>query len=144
MTIQEVSLAIRQWRLTRERVIFFAIGLSAVVLYEFLARPVYRPYIYRNHINDFHLADTIGNTLGTVATIFGLLGFFGQTRPHHLFLIKTITLSVAVYEVAHPLLGKPLDPWDVAATLLTGWLCLMLYKLIIPAGKDPGESLPGR
>jgi hypothetical protein len=107
-----------------------AVGLTAVGLYEFVARPIYRPYIYRNQINDFHLADTIGNSLGTIATVFVLIGLIGQGKSQHLFLIKTITLSVALYELAHPLLGKPIDPWDILATFLSGGICLLLYKAI--------------
>ena len=130
MTIQDLKEGIQNWKLTRERTINLAIGLSAVLIYEFLARPIYRPYIYNNNINDFHLADTIGNSLGTIATIFVLMGFIGQGRTQNLFLIKTITISVALFELAHPLLGKAIDPWDILATLLTGGLCLLLYQFI--------------
>jgi hypothetical protein len=132
MTIKDLKDGIIGWRLTRERMIYFAIGLSVVLIYEFIARPIYRPYIYTNNINDFHLADTIGNSLGTAATIFVLLSFIGQGRTQHIFLIKTITISVVLYEIAHPLLGKPIDPWDIVVTLLTGVLCLGLFKLIHP------------
>jgi hypothetical protein len=41
-----------------------------------------------------------------------------------------VTISVAVYELAHPLLGKPIDPWDLAATIFTGVVCELLYRLI--------------
>ncbi|MFN5170589.1 MAG: hypothetical protein ACK5DD_13275 [Cyclobacteriaceae bacterium] len=133
MTIDDLKQGIRHWKLTKERVINLSIGFSAVLIYEFLARPLYRPYIYRNNINDFHLADTIGNSLGTIATVFVLIGLLGKGRDQNLFLIKVITFSVALYEVAHPLLGKPIDPWDILATLLTGGLCLVLYKLVHPA-----------
>lgn len=109
-----------------------SIGFAAVLIYEFIARPLYRPYIYANNINDLHVADTIGNSLGTVATIFVLIGFIGQGRAQHLFLIKTITISVVLYEIAHPLLGKPIDFWDIIATILTGELCFALYKYIHP------------
>lgn len=128
MTIKDIQLGIANWKLTRERVLNFAIGFSSILIYEFIARPFYRPYIYKNNINDFHIADTIGNSLGTVATIFVLIGIFGQGRMQHLFLIKTITISVVVYELAHPLLGKPIDPWDIVATFLTGTLCYLLYR----------------
>ncbi len=132
MTIKNLKEGIRNWKFTRERIINLTIGFSAVLIYEFLARPIYRPYIYRNNISDFHLADTIGNSLGTMATVFVLIGFLGQGRTQNIFLIKTITISVALYELAHPLLGKTIDPWDVLATLLTGGLCLLLYKFIHP------------
>ena len=133
MTIKNLIEGIRNWKFTRERIINLTIGLSAVLIYEFLARPIYRPYIYRNKINDFHLADTIGNSLGTIATVFVLIGFLGQGRTQNIFLIKTITISVAIYELAHPLLGKAIDPWDILATLLTGGLSLILYRFIHPA-----------
>lgn len=136
MTINDLKEGIANWRLTRERIINLSIGVSAIVIYEFIARPFYRPYIYRNNINDFHLADTIGNSLGTIATVFFLLGCIGQGRIQHLFLIKTITIAVTIYEIAHPLLGKPIDPWDIVATLLTGGLCFTLYKAIHPITSD--------
>jgi hypothetical protein len=133
MTIKDLTDGITGWKLTKERIINLAVGLTAVLIYEFIARPIYRPYIYRNNINDFHVADTIGNTLGTIATVFVLIGFIGKGRSQHIFLIKTITISVALYELAHPLLGKPVDPWDILATILTGGLCLMLYKVVHPS-----------
>ncbi|MFZ6009386.1 MAG: hypothetical protein ACOYXT_03490 [Bacteroidota bacterium] len=132
MTIQDLKEEITKWKLTKERTINLAIGMTAILIYEFIARPIYRPYIYRNNISDFHIADTVGNSLGTIATVFVLIGVFGQGRAQHLFLIKTITMSVALFEIAHPLLGKPIDPWDIVATLVTGGLCLILYRFIHP------------
>lgn len=119
-------------KITRERILNLTIGFTAIAIYEFLARPIYRPFIYNNDIKDFHIADTIGNTLGTIATIFILIAFIGQGRNQHLFLIKTITISVIVYELAHPLLGKSIDLCDVLATILTGGLCIIFYKKIHP------------
>jgi hypothetical protein len=132
VSIKKLKEGLINWKFTRERKINLTIGLAAILIYEFIARPIYRPYIYRNHINDFHLADTIGNSLGTVATVFVLIGFIGQGRTQHLPLIKVITVSVVIYEIAHPLLGKSIDPWDIVATVLTGWLCAIAYKYIHP------------
>ena len=130
MTIEEIGEDIKHWRLTRERIINLSIGLIVILLYEFVARPIYRPYVYRNNINDLHLADTIGNSLGTMAAVFVLIGLIGQGRRQHFFMIKTITISVIIYEIAHPLLGKTIDPWDILATILTGALCYFLYHMI--------------
>jgi hypothetical protein len=132
MTIHDIKEGLRNWKFTHERVINLSVGFLAVLIYEFFARPIYRPYIYSNRINDFHIADTIGNSLGTVATVFVFIGIIGKGRVQHAFLIKLITFSVVLYEVAHPLLGKPIDPWDILATVVTGFLCLGLYKLIHP------------
>lgn len=132
MTINDLREGIKTWKLTRERVVYLTIGCAAILLYEFIARPFYRPYIYRNNINDLHVADTIGNSLGTIATIFVFIGFIGEGRAQHLFLIKIIIISIVLYEMAHPLLGKPIDLWDILATVLTGGLCLVLYGVIHP------------
>ena len=106
-----------------------AVGLSAVLLYE-IARAYYRPYIYSRGINDFHIADTLGNSLGTIATVFVFTSLLGRDIAQDFFLIRTVTISVLVYEAAHPLLGKPVDLWDMVATVLAGICCEGLYRLL--------------
>lgn len=130
MTLDDFKKEISNWKFTKQKAIYFAIGMIALLFYEFVARPYYRPYIYKNNINDFHIADTLGNSLGTIATIFGFLFLLGGEKKRDQFLLKTVTISVVVYEVAHPLLGKPIDRWDVAATILTGGLCIILYSFL--------------
>ena len=98
-------------------------------MYE-IARVTYRPYIYSNSINDFHVADTLGNSLGTIAAVFVFLSILGRTISDDLFLLRTVVISVFVYELAHPLLGKPIDVWDLIATLIGGILCEIIYKWI--------------
>jgi hypothetical protein len=130
MTIKDLKENTRNWKLTGERLSNLSIGFAALLILEFIARPIYRPYIYKNNINDFHLADTLGNTLGVMAAIFVLIGFIGQGKTQHLFLIKTITVAMVIYEIGQPLLGKPIDPWDIVATIITGGICLVLYKRV--------------
>lgn len=135
MTLNDFKREVSNWKFTKPKAIYLAIGMAALLFYEFVARPYYRPYIYTNNINDFHIADTIGNSLGTIATVFGFLFLLGGEKRRDLFLIKTVAISLVVYEVAHPLLGKPIDPWDMVATLLTGVFCFMLHRLV-PRGKE--------
>jgi glycopeptide antibiotics resistance protein len=130
VTIKDLKDEFVGWKFSRARGINLAVGVTALLIYEFFARPIYRPYIYSHKINDFHIADTIGNSLGTIATIFIFLSLIGNTRSQHEFLIKTITISLILYEVVHPFLGKPMDVWDVLATLVTGVLCWVLYRII--------------
>ena len=59
-----------------------------------------------------------------------------QGRTQNLYLIKTIIISMALYEIAQPLLGKPIDPWDIVATVMTGVFCLILYKFLHPTSMD--------
>ena len=117
------------WLLSKRRIINMVIGLSAVLLYE-VARAYYRPFIYSNEINDFHIADTLGNSLGTVATVFVFTSLLGHTHTQDYFLLRTVIISVLVYEVAHPLLGKSIDPWDMVATVIAGFFCEGFYRLI--------------
>src|SRR5688572_4779770 len=120
---------IANWFSSKRRIINLLIGLSAVVLYE-LARAYYRPWIYQNGINDFYIADTLGNSLGTMATIFVFVSLLGMDRAKDIFLIRTVTIAVTVYELAHPLLGKPIDPFDIIATIIAGIYSEILYRII--------------
>jgi len=128
MTINDFKTELRNWKLTKYKAINFAIGISALLIYEFVGRPIYRPYIYDNKINDFHIADTLGNTFGTLPTIFFLIAILSNETTKGNYLIKLGTFSVVVFELAHPLLGKPIDIWDILATILTGFVSYVVYN----------------
>jgi hypothetical protein len=44
------------------------------------------------------------------------------------YLIKLGTFSVVVFELVHPLLGKPIDIWDIIATILAGIVSYLIYN----------------
>ena len=117
----------REWMRSRLRIAAMAVGLGAVLLYE-IARAYYRPYIYSNAIDDFHIADTLGNSLGTIATVYVMVSIFGRVFEQGLFVLRATTVSVVVYELLHPLLGKPIDPGDIVATLLAGVASEMVFR----------------
>jgi len=79
MILNDFVTEFRNWKFTKYKAINFGVGISALLIYEFVGRPIYRPYIYNNKINDFHVADTLGNTFGTLPTIFFLLQFYPMT-----------------------------------------------------------------
>lgn len=130
MTLSDVISALRTWRFTTYKMLNMGVGLLALLLYEFVGRPIYRPFIYRHQYHDFHIADTLGNTLGTMATIFFLIGVLSHEQKHGNFLIKMGTLGVLVFELAHPLLGKPIDVWDLVATLVSGFISYGIYHTL--------------
>lgn len=130
MTINELKIEISKWKITRKRLIDFTIGMCSLLVHEFIAKPYYRSFIYSNNINDFHVADTLGNSLGTIAEVFIVVGLLGRDKTRDHFLIKVTTISIIIYELVQPLLGKPIDPWDIVATVLTGGLCVLLYRII--------------
>lgn len=133
MNLSDFKSELRNWKLTCYKAINFAIGLAALLIYEFVARPIYRPYIYANKINDFHIADTLGNSLGAMATIFFLIALLSNDTVKGNYLLKLGTFSVVVFELAHPLLGKPIDGWDIVATILTGLFSYVLYNALFKA-----------
>lgn len=130
MTLNDFVSEFRDWKFTKYKAINFAIGISALLFYEFVGRPIYRPYIYNNNINDFHVADTLGNTFGTFPTIFFLVAILSNDTTKGNYLIKLGTFSVVVFELAHPLLGKPIDIWDIIATILAGLVSYLIYNRI--------------
>ena len=130
MTLGDIKEELKNWRLTKYKAINFGIGIAALLIYEFIGRTIYRPYIYNNKINDFHIADTLGNTFGTLPTIFFLIAILSNDTTKGNYLIKLGTFSVVVFELAHPLLGKPIDIWDIIATIITGIISYLLYNSI--------------
>lgn len=120
MELSDFIHELKSWRLTKYKLINFTIGLMALLIYEFIGRPIYRPYIYKHKINDFHIADTLGNTFGTMPTLFFLVALFSTEVTKGKSMIKLGTISVVIFELVHPLLGKPIDIWDIIATLITG------------------------
>ena len=139
MTIKELKGEISEWKITRHRILDLTIGVCSLMLHEFVAKPYYRPFIYSHNIYDFHIADTLGNSLGTITAVFIVVGLFGSTKTRDYFLIKMTTISFIIYELAQPLLGKPIDPWDIIATILTGGLCVLLYRMIHQSKTRPIE-----
>lgn len=135
--LESLSKEVSSWWESRLRKTCLAIGLAAVLFYE-LARVTYRPYIYTHEINDFHIADTIGNSLGTIATVFVFVSLIGQQYNQGLFLVRTVVLSLIAYELAHPLLGKSIDGWDALATLITGILCEFGYRKLHTCSHQQG------
>ena len=140
MNLHDFKAELENWKFTRYKAINFAIGLSALLIYEFFGRPIYRPYIYQHNINDFHVADTLGNTLGTLATLFFLTALLSKGTAKGNFLIKLGTFSVVLFELAHPLLGKPIDIWDIAATILTGLVSYVVYNAIFRKSRLSQET----
>lgn len=128
MNVNQLIQGLKDWRFTRYRLVHLGISLAACVLYETAGLRWYRPYIYQHGIYDFHIADTLGNSLGTIALVFALIGVFTLRPSQRLPFIMIGTLGNIVYELAHPLLGKPTDLWDVTATFLAGCVCFVACR----------------
>lgn len=97
----------------------FAWGIVAFFLTE-MARSFYRPYIYAHDIEDYYVADTIGNSLGTVTAIFMVLTLAGSGTPRDWKVVGIIIGGLVGYECLNLLGDYPFDARDVVATLVFG------------------------
>jgi len=112
------------------RTAFVLTFLLAFALTEF-GRTVYRPFVYRAGLNDFGIADTMGNHIGAVAQVFFILAVMNATRQEGLIVIGVVTIGYVGYEfVQRALPGSVSDPLDAVASVVGGVLSLTLFILI--------------
>jgi glycopeptide antibiotics resistance protein len=97
-----------------------------------IGRNFYRPYIYQNKINDFGFADSIGNSLGTIAIIFFVFSLvMREGFRKEPYFILAIVGWLLLYEAAQCLLpGYYFDWKDVKATIVAGVLSYLIYILV--------------
>ncbi len=117
------------------RIYFFVFVISFIITE--VGREFYRPYIYRNNINDFGFADTIGNTFGTIATIFFIL--FLVVKPNfrkETFFIFFIIIFHIAYEISQKILPNNNFDWkDIIATIIAGIISYVIYQIIVKMRK---------
>jgi hypothetical protein len=112
------------------RLIYFAIFVFSFFVTE-LGRNVYRPYIYSHHINDYGLADAIGNLGGIVVQIFFILAILNPPKRKAYNVIAFLSLGYILYEIAQPYLPKGVFDWkDIWGTLIGGVFSLFLFLII--------------
>ena len=113
-----------------KRIVYLITSISAFLATEF-GRFVYRPYIYENNLNDFGIADSIGNSGGILVQIFLGLAILNPTFKKGFRLIGLFVVGYVVYEFLQPILPKGTFDWlDVYGTLLGGFVGLIIYVLI--------------
>jgi len=118
----------------------YLIGFVMFFVLTEIGRKFYRPYIYRMHIDDYGIADTIGNSLGTLTQIFLYLGLSNATKAQSYRIIAFVTVGYIGYETVQPILPRGTFDWgDVLATLAAGIsaaVVVTLVHFIFPEGSD--------
>ena len=113
-----------------KRIVYFATSLLSFLLTE-AGRFIYRPYIYENNINDFGIADSVGNWGGIVVQIFCGLAILNSTYIKGLRLIGFFVTGYILYEIIQPILPKGTFDWlDIYGTLIGGVIGLIIYMFI--------------
>jgi glycopeptide antibiotics resistance protein len=112
------------------RLVYLITSVLAFFATEF-GRFIYRPYIYENHINDFGLADSVGNWGGIVVQIFFGLTILNPPFRKGFRLIGFFVAGYIIYEVLQTVLPKgTFDLLDVYGTLIGGVIGLVFYLVI--------------
>lgn len=113
------------------------IGISAYFVTE-IARSFYRPYVYANDINDWAIADTIGNSFGTVTAIFMILTMSGRGTNWDWRLVGMVMAGLIGYELLNLAGEHSFDVNDVLATLVFGAASAFAYSRILDKhGRNP-------
>lgn len=98
-----------------------------VIAVLFLMNFIYRPYIYANKIDDFHLADSYSNLFSVILYMHLMLAFTKQLKYKPIIYILVTCLGFVVFEF---FFGLTFDYYDIIATCLSGALTFLSLKLI--------------
>ena len=93
-------------------------GLGLLLAY------TYRPFIYSNHINDWHFADTVSNIVAVPAAAFFFYAMHRSVRYTKLAILVFVFLVWCFYEVA---ISQTFDWWDILATMI---MCFVTYPIL--------------
>ena len=115
--------------------LLYAVAAVVAFLLTEVGRSVYRPYIYRNGINDFGIADSMGNLGGIVVQIFFSLAILNSPKKKAFNVIVFLVAGYILYEIVQPYLPKGVFDWrDIYGTIIGGVvsvIILLLLRLIV-------------
>lgn len=117
---------------TKRRLIYL---LFALLCFGFglLLNYTYRPYVYRNQINDLHLADVIGNIVAVPAAAFFFYAMNKSIRYNKFAILIIDFLIWCFYEVT---LSNTFDWWDILASLI---MCFVTYPILVILEKSVSD-----
>ena len=112
------------------RIIYFITAVFWFIVTE-TGRYVYRPFIYENNINDFGIADSIGNSGGIIVQIYFMLTVLNSQGRKVFRVIAFLILGYILYEIVQPYLPKGVFDWlDIYGTLAGGVIALLFYLFL--------------
>ena len=112
------------------RLLYAATAVLAFFLTE-AGRYVYRPYIYENGINDFGIADSMGNLGGIVVQIFFSLAILNSHGLPAFLSEKSLMAGYILYEFLQPYLPKGVFDWkDIYGTIIGGLVSVTVVLIL--------------
>ena len=106
------------------RRLLFLLGAVLCFLLGLLLTYFYRPYIYANHINDRHLADTIGNIVAVPAAAFL---FYAAQKTVRYTKLTVLLLDFLVWCLYEALFSITFDWRDILASFI---MCFVTYLIL--------------
>lgn len=112
------------------RLIFAVVAVGAFLLTE-AGRNIYRPYIYETGINDFGIADSMGNLGGIVVQAFASLAILNSQKAKAFNVIAFLVAGYLLYEIVQPYLPRGVFDWkDLYGTIAGGIISALLVVLL--------------
>ena len=110
------------------RRLFFLLGAILCFLIGVLLTYFYRPYIYANHINDWHLADTIGNIVAVPAVAFL---FYAAQKTVRYTKLTVLTLDFLVWCLYEAFFSLTFDWRDLLASLIMCFVTYLILRVVL-------------
>ena len=96
-----------------------------------IGRNIYRPFIYSNNIDDYGIADSIGNSGGIIVQIFFSLALLNSPSKKVFNVIGFIVIGYILYEILQPYLPRGVFDWkDIYGTLIGGVISLFVLFIV--------------
>jgi hypothetical protein len=113
-----------------KRIIYLLLAVLFFFLTE-IGRNIYRPYIYTNNIDDYGIADSIGNSGGIIVQIFFTLAILNSPKKKVFRVIGFIVIGYILYEVLQPYLPRGVFDWkDIYGTIIGGLISIFILFFI--------------
>ena len=113
-----------------QRIIYFVMAVIFFFLTE-IGRKIYRPFIYSNNIDDYGIADSIGNSGGIIVQIFFMLAVLNSQGKKIFRVIGFIVIGYILYEILQPYFPRGVFDWkDIYGTLIGGLISLFFLIII--------------
>lgn len=87
----------------------------------------YRPFVYKNNINDFHFADTLGSLFCVPASVLFYYGIKRNASFLKTFLLSVVTFTL--YEIPSSIMSG-IDFYDYFAIIIGALFTYITYFLL--------------
>ena len=114
----------------RYRICYIIIAITMFLITEFW-RHLYRPFVYKNEINDYGLADSIGNLGGIIVQIYFTLAILNSPKKQGYRVIGLIVIGYTLYEIVQPYLPRGVFDWkDIYGNIIGGFISIFIWFTI--------------